>query len=102
MFAVIFKAKIAVLDTLVLRQEYQATAKRMQDLAMNEYGCQAFTSCTEGNNEIAISYWETQEQIRQWKQNAEHLMAQSQGRSRWYDSYSVEIVEVIRQYQQSS
>ncbi len=97
MFAVIFKAKIAVLD-----DEYRATAERMRNLAIDEYGCQAFTSCTENNNEIAISYWENQEQIQQWKQNTEHLMAQSQGRSRWYESYSVEVVKVIRQYQQSS
>jgi len=29
----------------------------MRDLAINKYGCSEFISTTEGNNEIAISYW---------------------------------------------
>lgn len=69
---------------------------------MLEYGCTEFTSCTEGNTEIAISYWETQAQIKAWKQNAEHLTAQSLGKSTWYKSYRVQVVEVVREYSSSA
>jgi heme-degrading monooxygenase HmoA len=92
-YAVIFRAEILQLDA-----EYAATAQRMRDLAISAYGCVEFTACTEGNREIAISYWETLEQIRRWKQNAEHLAAQEKGRSRWYRSYTVDVVEVVRAY----
>jgi heme-degrading monooxygenase HmoA len=93
MYAVIFRAEILQLDA-----EYSAMAKRMRDLAISEYGCVEFNACTEGDREIAISYWDTIEQIEQWKQNAEHLVAQQKGRSRWYRSYAVEVVEVVRAY----
>ena len=94
MYAVIFKAKITTLD-----ESYTEMAKKMRELAMGEYGCTGFVSATEADYEIAISYWETQEQIKKWKQNAEHLVAQELGRSRWYASYKVEVVKIIREYQ---
>lgn len=93
MYAVIFRAEILALDA-----EYAAMANRMRDLAINEYGCVQFIACTEGDNEVAISYWENEQQIRRWKQNAEHLAAQEKGRSRWYKSYTVEVVQVVRSY----
>lgn len=93
MYAVIFKAEINKID-----KAYSAMAIRMRDLAINKYGCIKFTSATEGRNEIAISYWDNKEQIIKWKQNKEHLKAQELGKTKWYKTYSVEIVEVISQY----
>jgi len=93
MYAVIFKAEILELDA-----EYASMARRMRDLAIDQYGCVEFVACTEGNTEIAISYWESEEQIHRWKQNTEHLVAQEKGRSKWYGSYSVHVVEVVRAY----
>ncbi len=70
----------------------------MRDLAITKYGCKEFTGCTEGNTEIAISYWESESQIREWKENVEHLAAQSLGRSKWYKSYTVQITRIVREY----
>ncbi|MFN2121993.1 MAG: antibiotic biosynthesis monooxygenase family protein [Candidatus Promineifilaceae bacterium] len=70
----------------------------MRELAINKYGCTEFITVTKENHEITISYWENQEQIIKWKQDAEHLVAQEKGRSTWYKSYKVEVVEVIREY----
>ena len=70
----------------------------MRELAINQYGCTDFIAVTEGSNEIAISYWEDLEQIKKWKTDAEHLVAQELGRSTWYKSYKVEVVEIIREY----
>ena len=67
----------------------------MRELALNEYGCQEFTAVTEGLEEIAISYWDSLEDIKKWKQNSEHLIAQKLGTEKWYDNYSVEIVEIL-------
>lgn len=94
-FAVIFHAEIAQLD-----DEYFATAKQMRELAIAHYGCLDFVATTEGSSEIAIFYWPSLEHIQHWKRNAEHLQAQQQGRARWYKSYKVEVVELIRSYQQ--
>ena len=93
MYAVIFRAKTKKLD-----DDYFKMAKRMRELAINEYGCVEFTAVTEGSDEIAISYWESMEQIKKWKQNSEHLLAQKLGKEKWYETYSVEIVEILEKY----
>ncbi len=93
-YAVIFKAKINKLD-----QAYSETATRMRELAINEYGCTEFVSVTEGEQEISISYWNNKKDIAAWKQNAEHLVVQELGKSEWYKSYQVQVVEVIREYE---
>ena len=93
MYAVIFTAEVNQVD-----EEYSRTAKRMRELAQEKYGCTEFVSVTEGKKEISISYWQSEEQIRQWKQDSEHLLAQQLGRSTWYNSYKVQVVEVVREY----
>ncbi len=93
MYAVIFKAEVRQLD-----DEYHAMAKKMRELAENHYGCINFISCTEGNHEIAVSYWESKEHIKAWKNDPEHLHAQQLGKSRWYRSYHVQVVEVLHEY----
>lgn len=93
MYAVIFRAKTGVQD-----EEYGNTVSRMRDLAFEKYGCLDFVAVTEGPDEIAISYWTDEEAIRTWKSDAEHLVAQQYGRSRWYESYIVQVVEIKREY----
>ena len=93
MYAVIFRAEINRLD-----RRYSQMASRMRDLAVSKYGCKEFVSVTEGVKEIAVSYWDDQEQIKQWKADSEHLAAQELGKSVWYKSYQVQIVEIIREY----
>ena len=70
MYAVIFKAKINRLD-----KAYYEMAVRMRELATGKYGCTEFVSVTEGEQEVAISYWKNLSDINEWKQNAEHLVA---------------------------
>ncbi|WP_428243388.1 antibiotic biosynthesis monooxygenase family protein [Gynuella sp.] len=93
MFAAIFKAKIGNQD-----ERYRQTVARMRELAFERYGCLDFISVTEGDQEIAISYWENEDSIRRWHQDAEHTEAQQHGRNGWYSAYEVEIVELKRRY----
>jgi heme-degrading monooxygenase HmoA len=96
MFAVIFKATIATLD-----DEYHETALRMRTRAMDRYGCLAFESYVDGDRELSISYWKDEEQIAAWKRDEAHLKAQKLGRERWYRSYRIQVVELIREYGKS-
>lgn len=93
MYAVIFRAEIKQLDA-----GYSDIAQRMRELALGEYRCLEFVSSSEGNIEVAISYWESLEDIQAWKNNPEHRRAQELGKSRWYKSYNVQVVEVLRVY----
>lgn len=92
-FAVIFKADVRQLDA-----DYDMTAQAMRHLAMDEHGCLEFTSLSEGNREIAISYWPDLESIKRWKSDPNHQRAQQLGRERWYENYKVEVVEILREY----
>jgi len=91
MFVVIFRARVASLD-----DEYFRTAERLKELAFQEYGCQDFFSVTEGDQEVSISYWNTMQQIRDWKKCPEHVSAQKKGRQHWYRSFSVEVCEMLK------
>ncbi len=93
MYAVIFRAVTRDLD-----QEYLELAEQLRRLAIDKYGCREFFALTEGNQEVAISYWDTEEQVRNWKQDSLHLQAQQLGRKKWYESYRVQIAEVQREY----
>lgn len=97
MFVVIFRATARALDA-----DYTATAARLRELALRDFGCLDFIAVTEGEQEIALSYWPDEAHIRAWKQQADHLMAQQLGRERWYGDYRVEIAEVRRRYQRDT
>jgi heme-degrading monooxygenase HmoA len=75
MLVVIFRARIRELD-----DEYARTAERMRDLALERFGCLAFHAVSDGNDEVALSYWPDEDAIRAWKAHPEHLLAQRQGR----------------------
>lgn len=94
MYVVIFRAQIRELD-----DQYSATAARMRELALSEFGCLAFHAVSEGREEVALSYWPDEASIRAWKNHPEHVLAQQLGRERWYESYSVEVAQITRQYE---
>lgn len=93
MFAVIFKATVGQQG-----QTYSDAVSRMRELAFEKYGCLDFVALTEGAQEIAISYWPDETSILAWKKDSEHTLAQQQGRQSWYQSYTVEVVEIKRHY----
>ncbi len=93
MDTVIFRAEIYILD-----DTYALMPARMRELAEDKCGCIGFIAVTEDEQDIAMSYWENQEQIRAWKQDPEHRFAQESGRAEWYKSYQAQVVEVLTDY----
>ncbi|TSJ43827.1 antibiotic biosynthesis monooxygenase [Mucilaginibacter corticis] len=76
---------------------YAAMDDAMDELAKQQEG---YLGIESARNEIGItiSYWQSLEAIRNWKANADHLMAQKYGREKWYSSYKVRICKVERDY----
>lgn len=93
MFVVIFRARVRRLD-----EEYSRVAARMRELATTRFGCLEFHSVTEGQDEVALSYWPDEKSIRAWRDHPEHVLAQQAGRDRWYESYSVQVAQITREY----
>lgn len=96
MYLVVFRAEVKHLDA-----DYVAMAARLRDLALTEFGCLEFHALTEGDQEIALSYWPDLEAVARWRTHDEHLLAQQLGRERWYRSYRVEISRIERSYRGS-
>ncbi|HHJ19530.1 MAG TPA: antibiotic biosynthesis monooxygenase [Gammaproteobacteria bacterium] len=94
MYVVIFKARILKLDA-----EYAVMAAQLRELATS-YGCLEFTSITEGEEEVALSYWPDLSSIERWKQDVTHQRAQALGQERWYQSYQVQVAKIEREYSQ--
>jgi len=76
---------------------YAEMAEQMENLAKDQKG---FISIDSARNAIGItvSYWETLEDIKQWKQHTDHLIAQQKGIKNWYAYYNVKICKVEREY----
>jgi heme-degrading monooxygenase HmoA len=92
-YVVIFRARIRRPDA-----EYAAMAARMRELALQQFGCLEFHAVTQGEHEVALSYWPDEVSIRAWKAHPEHLLAQRAGRERWYQFYSVQVARIERDY----
>lgn len=91
-YAVIFTSIRTVVD-----EGYAQMAQRMVELATSQPGFLGMESARQEVG-ITISYWENLEAIRNWKQHAEHLIAQQLGRERWYAAYKTRICKVEREY----
>ncbi|WP_434050111.1 antibiotic biosynthesis monooxygenase family protein [Marinobacter salarius] len=76
---------------------YGEMAERMAELAAQQPGYLGMESAREGLG-ITVSYWDSLEAIRNWKQNAEHQEAQRLGHQQWYSSFRVRIAKVEREY----
>jgi heme-degrading monooxygenase HmoA len=78
---------------------YEAMAERMVALAAEQPGFLGVDSVRNGDGfGITVSYWESEEAIRRWKQHAEHQIAQRSGRDKWYDDFTIRVAKVERAY----
>ncbi len=93
-YAVIFSAQRAEGDN-----GYAEMAGRMEELAKTMPGYLGFESArgVDGFG-IAVSYWESEEAIANWKKHADHAEAQRRGRAEWYENYELRVARVERAY----
>ena len=77
---------------------YEATAQEMYVLATRQPGYLGLDGIGNGQSGISISYWQSLEDIRAWKQSLAHIRAQQQGQDKWYEEYQVHICKVERSY----
>jgi heme-degrading monooxygenase HmoA len=47
---------------------------------------------------ITVSYWESEDSIREWKAHSEHRVAQEAGKKVWYAEYVIRVAKVERAY----
>lgn len=71
---------------------------RMEELARQQPGFLGIIGARgEDGVGITVSYWESLEAIRCWREHPEHREAQRLGRDVWYESFDLQICEVKSQ-----
>lgn len=91
-YAVIFTSNRTEVD-----QGYADMAIKMENLAKTQPGFLGVESAKEVIG-ITVSYWKNLESIAKWREHTEHMLAQTKGKSEWYQKYSVRICKVEREY----
>ena len=87
MFLVVFRSRKR---TDIDQAAYDAESVRMEALAREQPGYRAFKSYVADDGEtIALSEWDDEAAARGWGRVAEHAVAQSNGRERYYESYTL-------------
>jgi Uncharacterized enzyme involved in biosynthesis of extracellular polysaccharides len=76
---------------------YAEMAEEMVKLASEQPGFLGVESVRDGLG-ITVSYWESLEAIKNWKQNERHLIAQKRGKTDWYARYKTRVCKVERDY----
>ena len=91
-YAVIFTSTRTEVD-----EGYGAMADKMVEMAAQQPGFLGVESARDADGlGITVSYWESEEAIANWRRNAEHRVAQSQGRAQWYDEFITRVAKVER------
>jgi heme-degrading monooxygenase HmoA len=82
-----------------IEEGYGEAADHMVELARQQPGFLGLESTRgESGFGITVSYWESEEAIREWRRHVEHTAARDQGRARWYARFEVRIARVERAY----
>lgn len=92
-YAVIFSSISSELD-----EGYEQTAELMETLALEQSGYLGIESARTNKFGITVSYWESEEAIKNWKAQVDHAVAQRRGRQQWYQEYAVRVARVERSY----
>jgi heme-degrading monooxygenase HmoA len=94
-FAVIFASRRSASDDA----GYAAMAARMEELAKTMPGYLGIDSARDASGfGLTVSYWRDEASIVNWRQNAEHLAAQQQGRREWYERFDLHVARVERSH----
>lgn len=76
---------------------YKRMADEMVELVSKQPGFLGAESVRDANGfGITVSYWESLDAIRQWKENPSHQIAQKMGKEIWYKQFAVRICKVER------
>ena len=74
---------------------YAEMNARMYELAQQQKGYLGIESA-KGEIGLSVTYWETLEDIVNWRNNAEHKLAQAEGYATWYQAFATRVCRVER------
>ena len=95
-YAVVFTSVRTEVDD----EGYAAMADRMVELAAEQPGFLGVESARDSSGVgITVSYWRSLDAIRNWREHAEHRVAQSLGKTRWYERFALRVCRIEQAYE---
>jgi heme-degrading monooxygenase HmoA len=76
---------------------YNQMAEKMVELASQQNGFLGIESARDNDLGITVSYWESIQAIKEWKENSAHKVAQAKGKTIWYKNFSLRVCRVEKQ-----
>lgn len=75
---------------------YGRMAEKMVELASQQKGFLGLESARDSELGITVSYWDSLDAIKEWKENALHKVAQDKGKRQWYKTFALRVCKVER------
>ncbi|MEI5908053.1 antibiotic biosynthesis monooxygenase [Bacillus spongiae] len=90
-YAVIFSSQLTEDDG-----GYGRMAEKMVELASQQPGFLGIESARDQEFGITVSYWESEDSIKNWKAHSAHQVAQDKGKKEWYKTFALRVCKVER------
>ena len=78
---------------------YASMLEEMLELGRQRPGFIRVDSVDNGGQGITVSWWQTLEDIDNWRRHPRHLEAKKRGRDQWYESYRISICKVDQEWE---
>jgi heme-degrading monooxygenase HmoA len=80
--------------------DYSAAGERMFALVQQQPGFLGVDSTRDENGfGITVAYFDSEENIRLWRNQAEHAATRERGKREWYEHFEVRVAKVERAYE---
>ncbi len=93
MVVVVFRSRL----TAEAGDDYSEMASEMLSTAREMPGFVEFKSFKSDDGErVSLVYWQDHETMAAWRNHPRHRIAQSNGRSKWYAEFRLEVADIVR------
>jgi heme-degrading monooxygenase HmoA len=94
-YAVIFSSQ----RTAQGEADYEEAATRMFDLVQQQPGFLGAESTRDAEGfGITVAYFDSEENIKRWRNHEEHAATRERGKREWYEHFEVRVAKVERAY----
>lgn len=87
------------------KNRYFELAAQLRETLLQQPGfihVERFESLINEGKILSLSCWESEEAIAGWRNHAEHMVVQKEGKANVFESYRLRVAKVVRDYDFSS
>jgi len=78
--------------------DHAADLRPLLEQADGFISVERFQSLTDSSKLLSLSYWDSEDAVRAWRQTEQHRASQAAGRADIFRSYRIRVAQVLRDY----